>query len=110
MTSDPTEPDRPPPAPPGTIDLPLRPVGQSASASAGMGRGGWFARGPTDPPVGTGAPSSADPADDEVAAPTRMLGHRRQRVVAVGIALTALLSLVAVSLLYYRWATRAEPT
>jgi hypothetical protein len=104
MSSDPTEPDRSAAAPPGAIDLPLHgaaPGGATASSS--------FSPGPSAPPVGAGAPSSAGPVDED-AAPLRLVGHRRQRVVAVGIAATALLSVVAVSLLYYRWATKSEPT
>ena len=111
MTSDPTESDRPGDAPPGTINLPLPSptVGASAHASVSASASSVFSPGPTDPPVGAGAPMSAEPVDND-GPPPRLVGHRRQRVVMVGIALTTVISLLAISLLYYRWATKAEPT
>ena len=117
MMSDPTEPDRPAEAPPGTIHLPLSSatVGASSSSSSPSSpsmSGSVFSPGPTDPPMGAGAPTSGAPVDDDddAAPPPRLVGHRRQRVVVVGIALTTAISLMAISLLYYRWATKAEPT
>lgn len=108
MNNDPSQPDRST-APPGTINLPL-----PSSAGGGVGSSSTvpassFSPGPTDPPVGTGAPSSSGPVDDE-APPQRLVGHRRQRVVTVGIATTTVISLLAISLLYYRWANRPDPT
>jgi len=119
MMSDPTEPDRPAEAPPGTIHLPLSSATVGASSSSpsspstlGSAAGSVFSPGPTDPPMGAGAPTSGAPVDDDddAAPPPRLVGHRRQRVVVVGIALTTAISLMAISLLYYRWATKAEPT
>jgi hypothetical protein len=106
MTTDPTQPDRSA-APPGTINLPL-PSATTVGAPPASPTSG-FSAGPTDPPVGAGAPMSAAPVDNE-APPPRLVGHRRHRVVIVGIALTVVISLMAISLLYYRWATKLEPT
>src|SRR3954451_15305175 len=74
--------------PPGTIDLPL--PGGTARVGTGLG----------------GAAPAADPAP---LGPPRLVGHRRQRVVMVGILSTTILSLLAISLLYYRWAKRPDP-
>jgi hypothetical protein len=59
------------------------------------------------PPGGLGSASDANGEGD---GPTRWTGHRRQRVVAVGIAATTILSLLAIAVLYYRWAARPDPT
>ena len=112
MTNDPTEPDRPGDAPPGTINLPLpsATVGASAHGSAMLSSASSvYSPGPTDPPMGAGAPTSGEPAEEE-SSPRRLVGHRRRRVVVVGIGLTTVISLLAITLLYYRWATKAEPT
>lgn len=113
MTSDPTEPDRPADAPPGTINLPLPSVTVGASNHASpllsSSSSSVFSPGPTDPPIGAGAPMSTEPVEEE-SSPHRLIGHRRRRVVVVGIALTTAISLLAITLLYYRWATKAEPT
>lgn len=94
---DPSESDHPA-VPPGTIDLPL-PGGGTARVGTGLGTAA------TPPPV-------TDSAADDAAAPLgppRLVGHRRQKVVTVGILSTAILSLLAISLLYYRWAKRPDP-
>ena len=88
MTSDDDLESDHPAVPPGTIDLPL-PTGTAR--------------------VGTGLGVVAPPADPAPLGPPRLVGYRRQRVVTVGIVSTAILSLLAISLLYYRWAKRPDP-
>ena len=94
MPHDFSESDRPA-VPPGTIDLPL-----NSSAPTAFGSGG-AAGGPGRGPAGYG--------EGEPPPPQRLMGHRRQRVVTVGIIVTTALSLLATSLLYYRWAKRPDP-
>jgi len=93
---DPSESDHPA-VPPGTIDLPL-PGGGTARVGTGLGA--------TPPP-----PLPRNAPDDDAAppGPPRLTGYRRQRVVTVGILATTILSVLAISLLYYRWAKRPDP-
>jgi hypothetical protein len=79
--------------PPGTIDLPL--PGGTARVGTGLSA---TASAPTAAPADDGAPVG----------PPRLTGHRRQRVVMVGIVSTTILSVLAISLLYYRWAKRPD--
>ena len=113
MTHDPSQPDRPatpPPSrpPPGTIDLPLPGGAGSTFSTASPGSSSSTSPGGFGATFGlAGAPAAGGANGD---GPPRLTGHRRQRVVAVGIVATTLLSLLAVSVLYYRWAKKPDPT
>ena len=91
---DPSESDHPA-VPPGTIDLPL----PGGTARVGTGLGATVPAARRAAAENGGAPVG----------PPRLVGYRRQRVVTVGILSTTILSLLAISLLYYRWAKRPDP-
>jgi hypothetical protein len=93
---DPSESDHPA-VPPGTIDLPL--PGGTARVGSGLLS--------ASAPPANGAAAAVDDGGESLG-PPRLTGPRRQRVVMVGIAATTILSLLAISLLYYRWAKRPD--
>ena len=81
MTSQPPDPDLPPP--PGAFNVPL----------------------PVDSPTSFSAmpPPPTSPSDNDTEPPPRREGKPRPWVVVFGIAAAIFISLVAISLLYYTW-------
>ena len=82
MTSQPPDPELPPPPPPGAFNVPV-PVDSPTSFSA-------------TPPTSMPAPNEAPVAPGPEAKP-------RTFVVVLGIAAALFISLIAVSVLYFRW-------